>query len=138
MSTTKHSLERPRVVCQADASTTAAVVVRAASSYCRRRNAELVIVWVLEPSSLRPTAPYSAIGTGTWGLAGAVALALGLARKEGIAARAVVRIGDAGKLLDEERRALGAEQVFTRTDGAVEPPIDLVRNAAAKPESEAA
>ena len=62
----------------------------------------------------------------------------GLARKEGVAARAVVRIGDADTLLDEERRAPGAERVFTHTAGAVEPPIDLAPNAAAKPESQAA
>ena len=121
MSTTKLSLERPCVVCHVDASSTAAAVVSAAGSYCRQRNAELVAVWVLETSSFRQIAPSSAGGTGTWGLSGAAAAALELARREGVTARAVVRIGDLGSVLEEERRAVGAERVFTRADVGVQP-----------------
>jgi hypothetical protein len=138
MSTTKLSIERPRVVCLVDASSTAAAIVKAASSYCRQRDAELVVVWVLEPSSFRPTLPCSAAEAGIWGLSGAVAVALELARQEGIAARAVVRIGDAGSVLDEERRAVGVERVFTRADVAVAPPVYLRRSQAAMLESDAA
>ncbi len=98
MSTTNLSLERPRVVCHVDASSTATAVVKAAGSYCRKRDAELLVVWVLEPSSFHPTPlPLSAGGTGIWGLSGAAAAALELARSEGITARAVVRIGDPGR-----------------------------------------
>lgn len=121
MSTTKLSLERPRVVCHVDASSTAAAIVKAAGSYCRERDAELVVVWVLEPSSFHTTLPCTAGETGIWGLSGAAAVALELARKEGIAARVVVRIGDAGRVVDEERRASGAERVFTAADVSVEP-----------------
>jgi hypothetical protein len=120
MSTTKRSVERPRVVCHVDASSTAAAVLSAAGSYCRQRGAELVAVWVLEPSSLRQSAPCSAGGTGIWGLSGAAAVALGLARKQGVPTRAVVRIGDPGSVLDDVRREVGAERVFTRADVAAE------------------
>ena len=121
MSTKNLSLERPRVVCHVDASSTAAAVVKAAGSYCRQRDAELLVVWVLEPSSFHPTPlPLSAGGTGIWGLSGAAAAALELAQREGITARAVVRIGDPGRVLEEERRAAGAEPVFTRADVGVE------------------
>ena len=116
MSTTNLSLERPRVVCHVDASSTAAAVVKAAGSYCRQRDAELLVVWVLAPSSFTTPLPLSAGGTGIWGLTGAAAAALELARREGITARAVVRIGDPGRVLEEERRAVGAERVFTRAD----------------------
>lgn len=114
MSTNELSLERPRVVCQVDASSTAAAVVEEAGAYCRQRDAELVLVWVLEPSSFRPTMPLSVAEAGIWGLVGAVAVALELVRREGIPARAVVRIGDPDRVLEEERRAAGAERVFAR------------------------
>jgi hypothetical protein len=140
MSITKRSVERPRVVCHVDGSSTAAAVVSAAGSYCRQRGAELVAVWVLEPSSLRQTPPCSTGGTGIWGLSGAAAVALGRARKQGVPTRAVVRIGDPGRVLDEERRAVGAERVFTRADVAAEatadhrgpsrPPVSVSRRAA--------
>jgi hypothetical protein len=116
MSNAKLARERPRVVCLVDASSTAAAIVKAAASYCRRRDAELVLVWVLEPSSFRPTLPCSAGGTGIWGVSGAAAVARDLARKEGVVARLVVRIGDAGRVRDEERRSPGAERVFTAAD----------------------
>ena len=128
MSTTKQPFERPRVVCHVDASSTATAVVRAAGSYCRQRDAELVVVWVLEPSSFQPTLPGSAGGMGIWGLAGAAAVALELAHREGVAARALVRIGDAESVLDEERRAAGAERVFTAADVPVEAAVHLRRS----------
>ena len=118
MSSTKLSLERPRVICHVDASSKAAAVVKAAGSYCRERHAELVVVRVLEPSSYGPSLPFPDGGTGTWGLLGAAAAALELAHEEGVTVRAVVRIGDAGRVLEEERRAVGAERVFTGADVA--------------------
>jgi hypothetical protein len=138
MSTAKLSLERPRIVCRADASSTAAANLKAAGSYCRRRDAELVVVWVLEPSTLRPTLPCSAGGTGIWGLSGASAVALDLVREQGVAARMVVRIGDAGRVLDEERQLVGAERVFTAADVPVEPAVHLHRSRRATLESDAA
>jgi hypothetical protein len=118
MSTARLSLERPRVVCHVDASSTAATIVKVAGAYCRQRDAELVLVWVIEPSSLDPALPHPASATGIWGLSGAAAAALELARQEGVLARAVVRIGDPRIVLDEERREAGAERVFTRADAA--------------------
>ena len=116
MSTIEISLERPRVVCHVDASSTAAAIVKEAGAYCRQRDAELVLVWVLEPSSLHPTMPLSVPEAGVWGFSGAAGVALELARAEGVDARVVVRIGDRDTVLEEERRAAGAERVFTRTD----------------------
>ena len=118
MSTSKLSLERPRVVCHVDASSMAATIVKVAGAYCRQREAELVLVWVIEPSSFGPALPHAASTPGIWGVSGAVAAALALARVEGLAARACVRIGEPRIVLDEERRALGAERVFTRADAA--------------------
>ena len=138
MSTTKLSLERPRVVCHVDASSAAAAIVKAAGSYCRERDAELIVVWVLEPSSFRRTFPGSAGEMGIWGLSGVAAVALELARKERIAARVVVRIGDAGRVLDEERRAAGAERVFTAADVPVEAAVHRRRSQPARLESNAA
>ena len=116
MSTNELSLERPRVVCHVDASSTAAAVVKEAGAYCRQRDAELVLVWVLEPSSLHPAMPFSTGEAGTWGFSGVAAVALEHVRREGIRARVVVRIGDRDTVLEEERRAAGAERVFTRAD----------------------
>lgn len=140
MSTMKLSLERPRVVCHVDASSTAAAVMKAAGAYCRRRNAELIVVRVLEPSSFHPSPlPVSAGGTGIWGISGAAAAALELARREGITARAVVRFGDPGRVLEEERRTVGAERVFTRADVGVEPAaVSLDPSRTARLESDAA
>ena len=138
MSTTKQPFERRRVICHVDASSTAAAVVRAAGSYCRERDAELVVVWVLEPSSFHATLPGSAGGPGIWGLAGAAAGALELARREGVAARAVVRIGDAERVLEDERRATRAERVFTRADVAAETAVWFGRSDTARLESHAA
>ena len=118
MSTAKHSRERPRVMCHVDASSMAATIVSVAGAYCRQRDAELVLVWVIEPSSFGPDRPHPSSGAGIWGLSGAVAAALELARDEGVAARAVVRIGEPRVVLDEERRALGADRLFTRADAA--------------------
>jgi hypothetical protein len=137
MSNVEPTFGPPRVVCHVDASSAAAATVKAAASYCRRRNAELVLVWVLEPSSVGPILPSAAGGTGIWGLAGAAAVALDLARKEGVVARVVVRIGDAGRILDEERRATRAERVFTAVDVPAEPAV-LRRNRPAQLESDAA
>lgn len=118
MSTSKLSLERPRVVCHVDASSMAATIVSVAGAYCRQRDAELVLVWVIEPSSFGPALPHPASAIGIWGVCGVVAAALELARDQGLAARAVVRIGETRIVLEEERRALGAERVFTRADAA--------------------
>jgi hypothetical protein len=116
MSTTRLSLERPCVVCHVDASSTSATLLNVAGAYCRKRDAELLLVWVIEPSSFGPAHPRSSSGPAIWGLSGAVALALERARREGVEARTVVRIGDPGIVLEEERRAVGAVRVFTRAD----------------------
>jgi nucleotide-binding universal stress UspA family protein len=137
MSTTKPSLQRPCVVCHVDATATAAPIVEAAATYCRQRDAELIVVWALDPSSFRPSLPPPAGDAGIWGLPGAVAVAVELARRHGITAQAVVRFGDADRVLEEERRAARAERVFTRADVLLEPAIHL-RSKPVKLESDAA
>ena len=119
MSTNELSLERPRVVCQVDASSTAAAVVEEAGAYCRQRDAELVLVWVLEPSSFRPDLPLSVAEAGIWGLVGAVASRT-RACSPGRHPRRGRSSGSAtpSRVLEEERRAAGAERVFTRADVA--------------------
>jgi hypothetical protein len=138
MSTTRLSLQRPCVVCHVDASSTSAKLLNAAGAYCRKRDAELLLVWVIEPSSFGPAVPYPASGTGIWGLSGAVGAALEHARGHGLAASVVVRIGDPRIVLEDVRRGAGAERVFTRTDAASSGRAVSVHPRSARLESEAA
>ena len=106
----------PRVVCELSPSSGAEATLEYASSYCRARGAELVVVWVLEPETLGSRLPIGGGAPGTWGLIGAVALVHDAIRSQNIVARVVVRIGERGRVLEEERRALGAERVITASD----------------------
>lgn len=108
--------ERPRVVAEMNASADAAEIVRTAISYCQQHDAELVIVWVVDPDLFGMTRPGETGAIGTWAPVSAPELALRLVRGTGVAARAVVRIGERSRVLEEERRALGAERVFTAAD----------------------
>jgi hypothetical protein len=113
---TGQSREKPRVVAEMNASAGAAEIVRTAISYCQEHDAELVIVWVIDPDLFGSTRPGETGAIGTWGPLSAPELALRLARGTGVAARAVVRIGERSRVLEEERQALGAEKVFTAAD----------------------
>ena len=110
---TGQSREKPRVVAEMNASAGAAEIVRTAISYCQEHDAELVIVWVIDPDLFGATRPGETGAIGTWGPLSAPELALRLARGTGVAARAVVRIGERSRVFEEERQALGAEKEST-------------------------
>jgi hypothetical protein len=70
----------------------------------------------VDPDLFGTTRPGETGAIGTWGPVSAPELALRLVRGTGVAARAVVRIGERNRVLEEERRALGAERVFAASD----------------------
>ena len=115
MTTAPLSDSTPCVVCELDPSS-ASATLEYAGSYCRQRGAELVVVCVLQPESFRSTLPDGGGAPGTWGLIGAVAPALEAARRQGVAARVVIRTGERARALEDERRANGAERVITSAD----------------------
>jgi hypothetical protein len=75
-----------------------------------------VIVRVVEPQSIQAAPDAGGGGTGTWGLLGALALAREAVRRRGVDAEVVVRIGERGRVLEEERRAVAAERLITAAD----------------------
>jgi hypothetical protein len=106
-------VERPRVICEVSASKWAEACVEAAIAYCRRRNAELILVWVLEPRLWSSSSTVASAGIGTWGLVGAMNRQLELARNLGVTGTGLVRIGEPRHVLEAERDAHGAERVFS-------------------------
>lgn len=116
MTATNRSTKKPIIVCEMNASAGAEALLQAAISYCRERNAELVVVWVLHPVLFQSPFPGAVGAPGTWGLAGARSRMLELARSEGIVASTVFRIGERSRVLEEEREAFGAEKIFTSSD----------------------
>jgi hypothetical protein len=114
--TNERPTRKTRVIAEMNAAAGASEIVRTALAYCQEHDAELVVVWVVDPALLR--SPYSR-GTGavgTWGLVGPLGSALGLVRGQGVRARAVVRVGERSRVLEEERAALGPAKVFTFAD----------------------
>jgi hypothetical protein len=116
MIATQPSHRAPTVVCELSVSQAAEATLEYASSYCKARGAQLVVVRVVEPESLRATPLSGGGGPGTWGLVGAEALLREAVRMHGLDARVVVRIGERGRVLEEECRALGAERLITAAD----------------------
>jgi Tfp pilus assembly protein PilW len=114
MIATRTTNASPIVVCELDASTAASATLAYASAYCKAHSAELVVVRVVDPTSLRPSSAGG--GPGIWGLLGAMALLREAVRSHGVDARVVVRIGERGRVLEEERLRLGAGRVITTTD----------------------
>jgi hypothetical protein len=112
--------ERPtrktRVIAEMNANSGASEIVRTALAYCQEHDAELVVVWVVDPALLRAPYPQGTGAVATWGLVGPLGSALGLVRGQGVTARAVVRVGERSRVLEEERAALGAGKVFTFAD----------------------
>jgi hypothetical protein len=102
------------VVCALDGSGAAEETLAYAISYCDAHGAELVVVRVVDPSSLVEAQTGS--GPGIWGLLGAAAALSEAVRSQGVKARVVVRVGERGRVLEEERLRLGAERVITATD----------------------
>ena len=119
MTAPHRSTEKPTIVCEMNASAVAEVLLQAAISYCRERDAELVVVWVLDPVSFRSPFPGVTGAPGTWGLVGARSRMLELARSEGIVANTVFRTGERSRVLEEERQAFRAERIFTTSDAPV-------------------
>jgi hypothetical protein len=110
------SLSTPTVVCELGASSTDATL-EYASSYCKERGARLVVVRVVEPESLLPSSRRDAGSSpGTFGLLGAAALVREAVHRHGLEARVVVRFGERGSVLEEERLAASAERVITAAD----------------------
>ena len=104
----------PIVLCELDGSRAAEETLAYAIAYCDAHGAELVVVRVVDPTPLTAATPGS--GSGTWGLLGASALLREAVRRHGFDARVVVRVGERGRILEEERRRHGAERVITATD----------------------
>ena len=116
MTATQHSTRKPIIVCEMNASCGAEALLQAAISYCRGRNAELVVVWVLDPVLFQSPFPGVTGAPGMWGLVGARSRMLELARSEGIVAATVFRTGERNRVLEQERDAVGAERIFTSAD----------------------
>lgn len=114
MTATHPSESAPTIVlCELSASSAAEATLEYAYSYCKARDYELVVLRVVDPELL-PSAPGG--GPGTFGLLGAMALALDAVRRHDPNARVVVRVGERGRVLEEERCRLGAERVITPAD----------------------
>jgi hypothetical protein len=116
MTPTQQTRRAPTVVCELSAAPATEATLEHARAHCDSRGAELVVVWVIEPASFGPSLRQGGGGPGTFGLLGALALAREVLRRQGVDARVVVRIGERGRVLEDERRRLGAERVITAAD----------------------
>lgn len=105
-----------RIVCEMNPSSASMAVVEAAISHCRERDAELVVVWVVDPITFRSQVPAASAVAGTWGLVGAHGLMLHRLREEGIVVGSSFGIGNASRVLEEERDRFGADEIFTAAD----------------------
>ncbi len=103
---------KPKVICEVDISAASDATIEAALTYCRRRGAEVLFLWVLEPRIFSSPFPGSAGATGTWGLPWTLRRAVERAREQGVAASSIVRVGQRERVLEAERETAGAEAVF--------------------------
>ncbi len=110
----EHTVRKSRIVCEVNASSKSRDVLEAAVSYCRERDVDLVVVWVVNPIELQPAT--GAGMPGTWGLVGVHATMVEQLRDEGVVVASSLRIGDPNSVLEEERERCGAEWIFTATD----------------------
>jgi hypothetical protein len=110
-----HSFETPataeRIVCELDASSRAQLVLDEAIARCQETEAELFVVWILEPRMLDTPYPGSCGAVGGWGLPHVLHAAIERARGEGIAATSAVRIGKREIVLRAERSVEGTLEV---------------------------
>ena len=114
MRTVAHSIEkppdvRPSIVCELGASTRSEELVRIAIAECEELDAELHVVWVLEPFG--SPFPGSAGAIGTFGLPGVLRTAIERARERGIPATSAVRIGEREVVLRHEAEATRMQTV---------------------------
>jgi hypothetical protein len=106
---------KPRIVCGLTPSSASDALLRAAVAHCREHGFQLVTVWIVDPASFRSPMAVAG-GLGVWGLVGAWSGTLERARREGLVADTVFRVGEPTRVLEEERKASGAEMVFTAAD----------------------
>ena len=105
--------DKARVVCgRLDASSHAATLLTDAIALCEEHDAELFVVWVLEPRVFQDPFPGSAGAVGTFGLLTVLHTAVERARRAGIAATSAVRIGLREVVLRHEAGAAGTMAAF--------------------------
>jgi hypothetical protein len=115
MSTLRQTRTRPRIVCALTPSSASDTLLRAALAHCREHDFQLVVVWIIDPTAFgSPNAVTG--GPGAWSPVGAWSDTLERARDEGLVAGTLFRFGEPTLVLEEERKALGAEMVFTAAD----------------------
>jgi hypothetical protein len=107
--------KKPRIVCGLTPSSLDDALLQAAVSHCRAHDFQLVVVWVIDPAAFRSPIAVAG-GPGVWGLVGAWSDTLERARREGVVASTVFRVGDPSRVLEEERKEAGASIVFTAAD----------------------
>lgn len=110
------SSSKRRIVCEMNASSASMPVVEAAIAHCREQDAELVVVFVVDPITFRSQAPAAAATAGTWGLVGARGMMLDRLREDGVVVGSTFRVGSADRVLEEERDRFGADEIFTAAD----------------------
>jgi hypothetical protein len=111
------SADRPCVVCELDASSRAEEALQDAIAHCQEHDAELVLIWVLEPRVFDSPFPGSAGAVGAWGLPHVLHAAVDRARAQGITASSAVRIGNHDVVLRQAGEALDAVVTY-RVDGS--------------------
>jgi hypothetical protein len=118
--TRRTQAHRRRVVCELDASVEAARLLDDALSRCEEHDADLVVVWVLEPRLFASPYPGSAGAVGTFGLPHLLHRAVERAKERGIPATSVVRIGEREVVLRTEALVAGATEVFRLDPAAID------------------
>jgi hypothetical protein len=103
---------RPRIVCELNASARADEVLAEAIERCRCEDAELLVVWVLEPRVFNSPFPGSGGAAGAWGLPHVLHAAIERAREVGVNATSAVRIGHREVVLRSEANAHDAIAVY--------------------------
>jgi hypothetical protein len=110
--TNRTQAHRRRVVCELDASVVAAGLLDDALARCEEHDADLVVVWVLEPRLFASPYPGSPGAAGTFGLPHVLHRAVERAKERGIPATSVVRIGEREVVLRAEAAVAGTTEVF--------------------------
>jgi hypothetical protein len=113
--TSHHTLEAtpsPRIVCELDASTRAQATLDAAIARCQEGQAELFVLWILQPQVIHT--PFRSSGApGAWGLPHVLRDAVERARTAGVKATSAVRIGNREVILRQESAVAGTASIHT-------------------------
>ena len=119
MRITRPSRKAPTVICELSGSPAVqAATLAHARSHCAAHGAKLVILLLIEPASLVPPSVAGGGGLGTFGLIGVSAFVSDRVRRHDAEADLVIRIGERGRVLEDEVTRLGAERVITAADVA--------------------